>query len=129
MAFLIMHWRALLAASLVAAAMALSYHFGAATVQAQWDRAKLAQESAAVKDVQRQVGLTAKVDASATVQAEKTRIVYQTLNKEVVRYVASNPVSCALPAGWVRIHNAAAAGEDPAAGTANGSSGQAAADQ
>jgi len=80
-------------------------------------RAVATQAGKQVVSVHRQDAVTAKIDASATAQAEKTRIVYRTIHDEVLKYVqktdGSAGVDCLLDAQWVQLHDAAAIGRSP----------------
>ena len=61
------------------------------------------------------VAQVASAAASHEVKRAETRVVYRTIEKEVIRYVQSAPPNCQLPAGWVRLHDAAALSAVPAA--------------
>ena len=51
----------------------------------------------------------AEIDRLSEQGRDKIRVVTETVEKEVIRYVQkkSDRASCVLPADWVRIHNAA----------------------
>ncbi|TDR82224.1 hypothetical protein [Paludibacterium purpuratum] len=111
LAFLRRYWREIATVVLLAALVLLGWEMR--NLAAQRDTARQAdlQDKARLVLIQRQDAVTQHVDASATATAAHTQTVYRTITKEVTRYVASNPNSCVLSAGWVRIHNAAAAGQ------------------
>ncbi|WP_019104082.1 hypothetical protein [Chromobacterium haemolyticum] len=119
-----MNWRLIIAGIVLAAVAAAGWHYRSVlaerdTVQAQ---AKQAQGVLSIKATQDAV--SAKVDASAAATAQQTQVVYRTINKEVTKYVETNPASCTLPAGWVQLHNAAALGRIPdASGAAHDATG------
>lgn len=77
-----------------------------------WDKAMTAQTTAAVARVeQKQAAVAAKAGADHAKSAAKTRVVYETLVKEVPVYVpASADDRCVVPLGFVRLHDAAAQG-------------------
>jgi hypothetical protein len=107
-------YRILFMALFAAVLVGFGWMKGAAHVQAEWDAATVKQSL--------KVARVEKVQAEATVKVvtkfvDRVRVVKETgatLTKEVVRYVPSD--SCALPAGWRVLHDAAARGEpaDPA---------------
>ncbi len=64
--------------------------------------------------------LDAAVSSAATESAEAiVEVRTETIEviKEVIRYVETTPASCTLDAGWVRLHDTAAAGLSDSAGT------------
>ena len=80
----------------------------------------------AVRIVTRQGAVTERVVTEYRDRAAKTRTVTETIEKDVIRYVESKPLtlSCTLDATWVRLHdaaagslpNASASTDDPATG-------------
>lgn len=105
-------WLAL--AALGAALVGFGWIKGAAHVQADWDAAvqKQNQQAAAVR--QRQAQATVKV---VTQYVDRVRIVREkgeTIIKEVPIYVpVQADAACTINRGFVRLHDAAAAGELP----------------
>ena len=78
-----------------------------------------AGEKKAVEQVrkveQTQQTLSANIASAVETQREQTRVVYRTINREVIKYVqSSRPADCRLDAEWVRLHNAAAMSSVPA---------------
>ena len=63
----------------------------------------------------KQHAAAASAAAAHEVKRAETRVVYRTIDKEVIRYVQSAPPACQLTAGWVRLHDAAAVSAVPAA--------------
>lgn len=122
-----MNWKIIVAGLVLAAVAWLGWDFsqrGAERDSAQ-AQAKQAQSTLATRT--KQDAVSAKVDASAAAVAQHTQIVYRTITKEVTKYVETHPASCALPAGWVQLHNAAALGRLPdASGATHDASGAAA---
>lgn len=98
----------LLAVSLVAIAL-----FGAGYVKGlrhEQDKQK-ADTIAYVLKTQKKVDVVAQEQAK---REEHTRIVTQTVTKEVVRYVQVYPDRIELPGAWRVLHDAAASNTDPA---------------
>ena len=63
--------------------------------------------------------LTSAAGELEAARIEQHNIKTRTITKEVIKYVQSNySGNCDLPAGWVRIHNAAATGRVPTAASA-----------
>ncbi|MDH0342822.1 hypothetical protein [Chromobacterium haemolyticum] len=113
--------------ALVVALAAAGWHYRSALAERDTARAQAKQAQAALANKAKQDAVSAKVDASATATAQKTQIVYRTINKEVTKYVETHPANCTLPAGWVQLHNAAALGQLPdTSGSAHDASGAAA---
>jgi len=79
-----------------------------------------------VRIVTRQGAVTERVVKEYLTTAAKTKVVTETIEKDVIRYVESKPLtlSCTLDATWVRLHdaaagslpNASASTDDPATG-------------
>ena len=92
------------------------YTQGRHSVELSNQQAIVAQQQHVITQEHAQQSITARVDAAHAASAAATRTVYQTIEKEVIRYVsqASTP-ACLLPAGWVRLHDAAALSAIPAA--------------
>ena len=84
------------------------------------------QATASVKLVAKQTAVTEKIVTEYVKVAGKTKIVHDTIQTEVTKYVDSKPLalSCMLDERWVRLHDSAAAGTvPPPAGAADGASG------
>jgi hypothetical protein len=94
-------------------------------------KSEVSQEQKAADVTQHQQAVTVKVDASATAQAEKTRVVYRTIHDEVLKYVQKTDGSeCVLDREWVRLHDEAATGVIPgASGAAHAAGAQAGSDR
>ncbi len=75
----------------------------------------LAQAQRAVAQQSRQIALGAVVGARAETEARRQRELTRTLNQEISRHVdAVADDACAVPVGFVRLHDAAASGGLPA---------------
>ena len=123
-----MNWRLIIAGIVLAAVAAAGWHYRSALAERDTARAQAKQAQAALANKAKQDAVSAKVDASATATAQKTQIVYRTINKEVTKYVETHPANCTLPAGWVQLHNAAALGQLPDSASATHDASGAAAD-
>lgn len=85
-----------------------------------------AQAAAAIKIVTRQGEATERVVTKYVAVAGKTKVITDTIEKEVVKYVDSKPLAlaCMLDDRWVQLHDAAAAGTvPPPAGATDGGPG------
>src|SRR5690606_31388404 len=107
-------WRWLALAALAVALVGVGWVQGAAHVQAQWDSAIQQQslQTAAIRE--RQAQATVKV---VTQYVDRVRVVREkgeTIIKEVPVYVPVQvDAACTINRGFVRLHDAAAAGELP----------------
>lgn len=109
--------RLLIAAALLALCFGLGYAKGAAA-STRDHRAELAKAQLAQLHTTRQIERadTARSQIVAQQHAKATnqqQIVYQTINKEVIRYVSQprlEPAACRLNPDWLRLHDAAATG-------------------
>jgi len=107
-------YRLLALAALAVALIGFGWVTGAGHVQAQWDAAvqQQSQQTAAIRE--RQAQATAKV---VTEYVDRVRIVREkgdTIIKEVPVYVpVQADAACTINRGFVRLHDAAAAGELP----------------
>lgn len=116
-------WRWLALAALAAALIGFGWTKGVAHVQAKWDAATLRQTLTVAKVRQRQAEATVQV---VTEYVDRVRIVREKgaeIIKEVPVYVTVEAdAACVLPRGFVRLHDAAAAGRLPGpAGSADAS--------
>lgn len=115
MGFIIGQWQrlaiyALLAVILLGGAAGWGYHKG---VQRLWDyQAEQARET--VKVVVKQGQATERVVTRYVRVQGETRVVTETIEKEIPTYVVQNPGLCLDP-GWRRLHDSAAANAIPAA--------------
>jgi hypothetical protein len=106
------------AAVLLSAAGAFSWHKGAESVRADWEKERLqaVKKAAEVKFAQAEITtrvVTQYVDRVRAVRAPAEKII-----QEIPVYVPTD--TCNLPAGFRLLHDAAARGEPPqAAGTAD----------
>ncbi|MFN4063429.1 MAG: hypothetical protein ACK4JA_04480, partial [Parazoarcus communis] len=104
-------WRWLALAALAAALIGFGWTKGVAHVQAKWDAATLRQTLTVAKVRQRQAEATVQV---VTEYVDRVRIVREKgaeIIKEVPVYVTVEAdAACVLPSGFVRLHDAAAAG-------------------
>ena len=107
-------YRLLALAAMAAALLGLGWVKGAGHVQAQWDAAVQQQELEAAATRERQAQATVEV---VTRYVDRVRIVRargDTIIKEVPVYVpAQADAACTINRGFVRLHDAAAAGELP----------------
>lgn len=110
---LLKYWRLASLCLALAGSIWLGWHLRGLAAERDQARQAEAQAKAGLAMQHRQDAITARIDASATATAAKTQIIYRTINHEVVKYIASNPADCTLPADWVRLHNAAALGQLP----------------
>ena len=84
---------------------------------------QVAQATEAVKVIVKQGAVTEKVVTKYVKVQGRTRVITNTIEKEVVRYAAQNTTSC-LDTDWGRLHDAAAAGAvSEAPGPADGTAG------
>lgn len=122
--FLINGWRKLLAYIGIAA---LVFALGGYTGYQYRDGQEAKKEVAAViQQVDSKESNQKVADKSGERIAEKqakTRIIYKTIEKEVIKYVQTNPDAASdIGPDWVRLHDAAARGEpvaNPVSGTPN----------
>lgn len=109
-------YRWLAVAALAVALIGFGWNKGADHVQAQWDAATQKQTLQATAVRQRQAEATVKV---VTQYIDRVRIVREkdeTIIKEVPVYVpVQADAACTINRGFVRLHDAAAAGELPEA--------------
>ncbi len=103
---------ALLAAT-VAAAWLWGHHVGAAGVQSEWDASKASQAEALAKVQVSAAQVTTKV---VTQYVDRVKVVHDkaaAIVKKVPVYVtAKADAACTVPAGFVRVHDAAAQGTE-----------------
>lgn len=104
------------------------YRDGVQAERGRWEALQAAAQARAAGIVQRQAVASATVGATVTERQAQVRTVTQTLIKEVPIYVtAEADRRCDVPAGFVRLHDAAAAGlpaaPDPAGRPADAASG------
>ncbi|MGR2678744.1 hypothetical protein [Chromobacterium haemolyticum] len=113
-----MNWKLIVAGLVLAAVAWLGWDFSQRGAERDTAQTQVKQAQAALAAKAKQDAVSAKADASATATAQQTQIVYRTINKEVTKYVETHPANCALPAGWVQLHNAAVIGRLPDAASA-----------
>lgn len=92
---------------LVAAGLGVSWMHGFFSGRAALHEYRAAQATEAARVVVRQAAATVKVVNRYIKVAGATRVVTETVEKEVLRYVDSNPTQC-LDDKWRRLHDAAA---------------------
>lgn len=99
------------------ALLAAGYVFGQRAVYEKWNEAIGEQAKAAVKIVTKQGAATERVVTEYRDRVQLQAGVNQTIEREVQVYVDSKPLAlaCLLDPGWIRLHDAAAAGAVPAA--------------
>jgi hypothetical protein len=93
---------------------ATGHHYGASDVQAQWDKAKIAQQQAVVKQDTKVQAATATQASDAAAQGVQivhdTQVVYEkgkTITVKVPVYITKHDdVDCTINAGFVRLWNA-----------------------
>lgn len=94
---------------LVISAIAAGVWFhGYAKGRDRLDQYIAAQAVAATKIVARQGEVTAKVIAKHIKVAGETRVITETIEREVIRYADANPAGVCLDARWGVLHDAAA---------------------
>jgi len=101
---------------------------GVSAERIRWETRLAADQARAAKVAEAQAATGAAVGASVAVRQAEIRILRQTLIREVPRYVTLEAdARCTVPAGLVRLHDAAAAGvpvaADPAGPPADAASG------
>jgi hypothetical protein len=105
------YWRAAALILVAAGLFGFGYVRGKVSVQDEWD--------AAIANQRVRIGIVKQKQAEATVRivtdyVERVRVVKEkgaTLIREVPKYVTlNNDTACAIPAGFVRLHNSAAVG-------------------
>lgn len=101
-----------LALTITLAAFAYGYHKGSARIQAAWDQEKAAQALAAQTEATRTASVAVK---TVTRYIDRVRLVQgrtKTITTEVPIYVpVEADADCTVNRGFVRLHNAAAAGD------------------
>lgn len=104
-----------LAVLLIALALAsLGWVEGAAHVQGQWDAERARVATAQAKLAVRQAEATTRVITRYVDRVQTVREAAQTITKEIPVYVTqADDARCAVPAGFVRLWNAANRGIDP----------------
>ncbi|MGQ5524244.1 hypothetical protein ACUHMQ_13435 [Chitinimonas sp. PSY-7] len=109
-------YRLVALAGLVLALAAFAYLRGRLDEQASHLATKLDQLVGVVRIERQQIDISQQVAASHEQGRAQDRILYKTIEKEVIRYVA-NPdhTACRLDRGWVQQHDAAALSALPAA--------------
>ena len=114
-------YRPLALAALAVALIGFGWVKGASRVQAQWDAAVQQQTLQTAATRQRQAQTTVKVVTEYVDRIHVVREKGDTIIKEVPVYVpAQADAACTINRGFVRLHDAAAAGELPKpAGDAN----------
>lgn len=113
-------YRLLAIAALAIALLGFGWVKGAAYVQSEWDAAISNQNQQAVVVKQRQAEATVKVITKYVDRVKIVREAGATIIKEVPVYVSPEAdAACVLSRGFVRLHDAAAAGvvSDPAGGS------------
>lgn len=119
-------WRLLAVALVLACLFAVGFKAGAGHVQAKWDKAVAAQVKTVAAVKQDQAAGTVQV---VTQYVDRVQIVRQKgadIIKEVPVYVSpESDAACAISRGFVRLHDAAAAGHlpDPAGSADAGAAG------
>ena len=106
-------YRCLALILLAAALIGFGWIKGAGHVQAQWDAAVQHQTLQTAAARERQAQATVKV---VTQYVDRVRVVREkgdTIIKEVPVYVPAQDAACTVNRGFVRLHDAAAAGELP----------------
>ncbi|MCW5672263.1 MAG: hypothetical protein KIT86_21595, partial [Hydrogenophaga sp.] len=107
-------YRLLALAALGVALVGFGWVKGAGHVQAQWDAAVQKQTLQAVAIRERQAQATVKVVTQYVDRIRVVRAKGDTIIKEVPVYVPVHAdVACTINRGFVRLHDAAAAGELP----------------
>lgn len=103
-------YRVLAIALLATALVGFGYVKGLERAAAAADKADVHALQGVIKTGRKQQAVTASVAAEHEAKREQDRVIYRTINHEVIRYVqASTPAArCQLDVGWLRLHDAAA---------------------
>lgn len=107
-------YAATIKAASVVAVMAACFAVGYRAADSSWkakDAQRIAAEAKASLEAQkRQQSVVAKAETKAVAEEDKQRIVYRTIYRTIHDVKTADCIS--LPADWLRIHNAAATGDD-----------------
>ena len=97
------------------AGYATGYRHASTAAERNADRATITSQQHVIQTERAQQTVTASAAAAHEASAAATRTIYKTIDREVIRYVQASAPVCRLPAGWVRLHDAAALSAIPAA--------------
>jgi type II secretory pathway pseudopilin PulG len=111
--FIAAHWQVFAIGAAVAALVGISYGRGVANSNAKHERRAAQAAAAAAQETQRLVEKNYAITLNVTEVLERERVVTQTIIRKVADVVPLN--ACPVDAGVRRVHDAAAAGEDPTA--------------
>ena len=107
-------WKLLAVVALAAALVAFGYVQGCGHVQDAWDAATAAQTQRVAVVRVKQAEATVRVVTDYVDRVRVVRERAQTITKEVKVYVPQeSDAACAIPVGFVRLHDAAARGDVP----------------
>lgn len=116
MSFIIpLPYRLLALLALMIASVGFGYVHGLEVAAAKVGRAEVQTLHGVIRADRKQVAISASVGAAHEATRSNTRTIYQTIDREVIRYVqtVSPAATCQLDAGWVRLHDAAALSHFP----------------
>lgn len=100
-------YRLLALALLAAALLGTGWVYGARHEQGKVAREQVSSLKSTLRTERKQADTTAAVEGKAAAAAERVRLVYRNIDREVIRYVQAPHTACQLDAGWVRLHDAA----------------------
>lgn len=102
-------YRLLALAVLAAALLGTGWVYGASHEQSKADGDRIDGLRYVIRTERKQSDTTAAVEGKAAASAERVRIQYQIIDREVIRYVSQpDHTACQLDPEWVRLHDAAA---------------------
>lgn len=108
--------RVFVIALFAAALVGFGYVKGLESAAADATKAQLQAAKGTLKKERRQQVITASSAAAHEIARTRIRTVYKTIDREVIQYVKTSAATgCQLPAGWVRLHDAAALARVPGA--------------
>lgn len=113
--FIARHWEAFAIGLAVVLVLALAYGRGVSVERARWEKRLAAAQVEAARETQRLVEKNYAITVNFTELVEAERVVTREILKKVNVYVPSD--ACPVDAGVRVVHDAAAAGADPAAGS------------
>lgn len=118
MPFILQYWKQIVLVLILLAYSTACWHAGASHVQAKWDAEHAANEAAAAKVAVEQAKRTAELVADYEDKLRAAQETKHTIIKRIPVYVtAQADAACTINRGFVRLHDASAAGADPGAPT------------
>lgn len=108
-------YRLFILALLSAALIGFGYVKGLEHAAVDAAKTEIRAAKGTIKTMRAQQAVSASASAAHELVRIQTRTVYKTIDREVIRYVQASAPACRLPAGFVRLHDAAATASIPAA--------------